>query len=78
MCSDKRNYDNCKSNAPYDQWYKSWEKRWQKYRRNKDTDEISPSILYVILPTYPQDELKSHRDLCKEGWSASLRKQKGL
>lgn len=54
------------------------EKRWQKCWRNQDTDEVSPSILYVISVTYPQDELKSHNDLCREGQSASLKKQKGL
>lgn len=77
-CSDERYYDTCKSNAFYEQWYWRWEKRKQKPRRNQDTGEVSPTILYVILFTHPPYEQKSHHDLCRERQVASLRKQNGL
>lgn len=53
-------------------------KRRQKSRRNQGTCEVSPTIPYVLLVTHPQDEQKSHHDLCREGHLVSLGKQKGL
>lgn len=59
QCSGEKYYDTRKSNALYEQWYwNKLEKRRQKSRRNQDTGEVSPSILYVILFTNPQDEQK--------------------